>query len=345
MVIKIGVIGCGRISKNHFDTIKNLGDRVKLVAVSDVVESRAKEAAEAFKVPYYTNYKEMLEKESFDLVSVCTPSGLHPEMGIAAAQHGVNVLTEKPMGVRLQDADALIDACDKNNVQLFVVKQNRLNPGIQALRHAIDKGRFGRIFFINATVYWMRPQDYYDSAKWRGTWEFDGGAFLNQASHYVDLVQWIGGPVDKVMAQTATLARKIEAEDTGAAVMRFRSGAIGVIQTTMLTYPKNMEGSITVIGEKGTVKISGIALNHVEKWEFADYDDEDKSIFESNYTPASVYGNGHQPYYSNVLDVLEGKESSATDGREGKKSLELILGIYESAKTGMAVSLPLKRTY
>ncbi len=345
MTVKIGVIGCGRISKNHFETIKNLGNRVQLVAVCDNVEARAKEVAESYKVPFYTNYIEMLDKEKFDLVTICTPSGMHPMMGIEVANHGVHVLTEKPMGVRLQDADALIEACDKNNVQLFVVKQNRLNPGIQALRHAIDKGRFGRIFFINATVFWMRPQDYYDSAKWRGTWEFDGGAFLNQASHYVDLVQWIGGPIDKVMAQTATLARKIEAEDTGAAVMRFRSGAIGVIQTTMLTYPKNMEGSITVIGENGTVKISGIALNHVEKWEFADYDDEDKSIFESNYTPASVYGNGHQPYYSNVLDLLEGKQSSATDGREGKKSLELILGIYESAKTGMAVSLPLKRTY
>ncbi len=345
MVIKVGLIGCGRISKNHFETMKNLHDRIKLVAVSDIVEERAKEAAKTYGGKPYKNYLEMLDKEEIDLAIICTPSGLHPMMGIEAANRGIHVLTEKPMGVRLQDADALIDACDKNKVQLFVVKQNRLNPGVAALRRAIDKGRFGRIFFINATVYWMRPQDYYDSAKWRGTWEFDGGAFLNQASHYVDLVQWFGGPVDKVMAQTATLARKIEAEDTGAAVLRFRSGAIGVIQTTMLSYPKNMEGSITILGEKGTVKIGGMALNAVEKWEFADYDDDDKSIFETNYTPTSVYGNSHLPYYSNVLDQLEGKESPATDGREGKKSLELILGIYESAKTGNSVSLPLKRTF
>jgi len=339
-MIKLGLIGCGRISKKHLDVVEQLSDRVKLVAVSDIVEEKAKEAADRFNVPYYTNYLDMLDKEKMDLISICTPSGLHPQMGIEAANRGINVLTEKPMATHLHDADELIHACDKNHVHLFVVKQNRLNQGIALLKRAIDKGRFGRIFFANATVFWTRPQSYYDMAKWRGTWEFDGGAFMNQASLYVDLIQWLVGPVDRVSAFTATLARKIETEDTGAAVLKFRQGAIGVIQVTMLTYPKNWEGSITIIGEKGTVKIGGLAVNKIEKWEFEDYDDDDKIAMQADYETSSVYGFGHLGYYKNVLDVLEGKAEPQTDGRSGRKSLELILAIYESAKRGKSIAIP-----
>jgi UDP-N-acetyl-2-amino-2-deoxyglucuronate dehydrogenase len=227
-------------------------------------------------------------------------------------------------------------------VQLFVVKQNRLNPGIQLLKRAVDKGRFGRIYLANTTVRWTRPQEYYDAAPWRGTWEFDGGAIMNQASHYVDLMQWLVGPVESVVAKTATLARRIETEDTGIAVLRFRSGALGVIEVTVLTHPRNFEGSITVLGEKGTVKIGGTAVNRVEHWQFADYDDDDKLIESANTTPPTVYGFGHEAYYRNVLAVLRGEATPGTDGREGRKSLELILGIYESAKTGREVPLPLR---
>jgi UDP-N-acetyl-2-amino-2-deoxyglucuronate dehydrogenase len=206
----------------------------------------------------------------------------------------------------------------------------------------VDGGRFGRLYMASCTVFWARPQDYYDQASWRGTWEFDGGAFMNQASHYVDLIQWLMGPVESVMAKTATLARKIETEDTGVAVLRFRSGALGVIEVTMLTYPRNMEGSITLLGEKGTAKIGGTAVNKVEHWEFAEpvADDERIRAMESN--PPSVYGYGHEGYYRNVLAVLRGDAKPETDGRAGRKSLELILGIYESAKTGRDVPLPLK---
>ena len=341
MTIQIGLIGCGRISKNHLETIKNLKNEVKLTAVCDICEERAREAAAAFHVPYYTDYREMLDKEPMDLVSLCTPSGLHPAMGIEAAQRGIHVLSEKPMAVRLHDAEALIETCDRHNVHLFVVKQNRLNPGIAGLKKAVDENRFGKIYFINTTVFWTRPQEYYDMAPWRGTWEFDGGCFMNQASHYVDLIQWIGGPVDSVMAQTATMARKIETEDTGAAILKFRNGSMGVIQVTMLTYPQNLEGSITVIGEKGTVRIGGMALNAVEKWEFEDMRPEDKEILESDYTPPNVYGFGHLQYYKNVLEVLKGRALPSTDGRSGKKSLELILAIYQSHMDNCAVSLPL----
>jgi UDP-N-acetyl-2-amino-2-deoxyglucuronate dehydrogenase len=246
------------------------------------------------------------------------------------------------MAITLEQADSLVQACDNAGVRLFVVKQNRLNPAIQLLKRAVDKGRFGRIYLANTTVRWNRPQDYYDAASWRGTWEFDGGAFMNQASHYVDLIQWLVGPVESVIAKTATLARRIETEDTGIAVLKFRSGALGVIEVTVLTHPRNFEGSITILGEKGTVKVGGTAVNRVEHWQFAEYDDDDKLIDAANTSPPTVYGFGHEGYYRNVLAVLRGEANPGTDGREGRKSLELILGIYESAKTGREVPLPLR---
>jgi UDP-N-acetyl-2-amino-2-deoxyglucuronate dehydrogenase len=210
------------------------------------------------------------------------------------------------------------------------------------VKRAIDKGRFGRLYMASCSVHWTRPQDYYDQAPWRGTWEFDGGAFMNQASHYVDLVQWLMGPVESVIAKTATLARRIEAEDSGAAVMRFRSGALGVMEVTMLTFPRNLEGSITLLGERGTVKIGGTAVNRVEHWQFADYDDDDKLVDQASTTPPNVYGFGHEAYYRNVVAVLRGEAPPETDGRAGRKSLELILGIYESARSGHEVPIPLR---
>jgi len=194
----------------------------------------------------------------------------------------------------------------------------------------------------NVTVRWSRPQAYYDAEPWRGTWEFDGGAFMNQASHYVDLMQWLMGPAESVMAKTATQARRIEAEDSGVAVVKFRSGALGVMEVSVLAYPKNLEGSITLLGETGSVKIGGTAVNKVEHWEFADYDDDDKLVDAAATAPPSVYGFGHTPYYENVVAVLQGRARADTDGRAGRKSLELILGIYESAKTGREVPIPLR---
>jgi len=341
-MISFGLIGCGRISNKHFEAIAEI-EGVKIICCADIIEERAKEAAEKFDVPnYYVDYIDMLEQEKIDAVIICTPSGLHPQMGIEAAQHKINVISEKPMGIDLKSADALVRACDDNKVQLFVVKQNRQNPPIQLLKKAIDKGRFGRIYSANATVRWTRPQAYYDLAKWRGTWEFDGGAFMNQASHYFDLIQWLMGPVDSVMSFTATLNHTIEAEDMGTGIIRFRNGALGTVEVTMNTFPKNWEGSITIMGEKGTVKIGGIAVNKIEKWDFQDYDDDDKLIETAATDPKSVYGFGHKGYLEDVVQVLEGKAEVKTDGRAGRKSLELILAMYQSAKTGMRVALPLK---
>ena len=338
---RISLVGCGRISRNHVDAISRI-DGLELVAASDEDAERAKSVAEPLGIPWFTSYEKMLDDVESDIVSICTPSGLHPAQGVLAANSGRHVVTEKPMAISLKAADELVQACDKKHVHLFVVKQNRLNEPVKMLKKAVETGRFGRLYMASCTVFWARPQDYYDQASWRGTWEFDGGAFMNQASHYVDLIQWLMGPVESVMAKTATLARKIETEDTGVAVLRFRSGALGVIEVTMLTYPKNMEGSITLLGEKGTAKIGGTAVNKVEHWEFADADPDDDRIRAMSSNPPNVYGYGHEGYYRNVLAVLRGDAKPETDGRGGRKSLELILGIYESAKTGRDVPLPLK---
>jgi UDP-N-acetyl-2-amino-2-deoxyglucuronate dehydrogenase len=338
---KIALVGCGRISKNHFEAIEKV-DGLELVAVSDSDPKRADLAAAQWGVESFHSYEEMLRKSAADVITIATPSGLHAEQGVAAAKAGKHVVMEKPMAISLTGADALVQACDKAGVQLFVVKQNRLNPPVQLLKRAVDHNRFGRIYMANCTVHWARPQEYYDQAPWRGTWEFDGGAFMNQASHYVDLIQWLVGPVESVMAKTATLARRIETEDSGIAILKFRSGALGTIEVTMLAYPRNLEGSITILGEKGSAKIGGTAVNKIEHWQFAEYDDDDKLIEAVETNPPNVYGLGHQGYYRNVLAVLRGEAKPDTDGRAGRKSLELILGIYESAKTGREVPLPLR---
>ena len=226
---RIALVGCGRISKNHVEAIDRV-DGLSLVAACDEDAERARALAEPRGIPWFTSYEEMLEKVQCEVVAICTPSGLHPAQGVLAAKTGHHVVTEKPMAISLRGADELVAACDAAKVNLFVVKQNRLNAPVQLLKRAVDRGRFGRIYLANCTVRWTRPQEYYEQAPWRGTWEFDGGAFMNQASHYIDLIQWIVGPVENVMAKTATLARKIETEDTGVAILRFRSGALGVIE-------------------------------------------------------------------------------------------------------------------
>jgi UDP-N-acetyl-2-amino-2-deoxyglucuronate dehydrogenase len=340
MSYKMALAGCGRISKNHFEAIQGVEEFI-LTGVCDVDKSRAEKAGKEQDVPFFFDLNEMISNIEIDIISICTPSGIHAKQGIIAAENGIHVLTEKPMATRLKDADDLIKSCDKNNVHLLVVKQNRLNTTMQLLKKAIDKGRFGKIYQAAVNVFWQRPQEYYDMAKWRGTWEFDGGAFMNQASHYVDALEWLIGEPENVMGMTATMARKVESEDMGAAIVKFRNGVIATINVSMLTFPKNFEGSITILGEKGTVKVGGVAVNKIEKWEFEDYDDDDKLLEQSNYTPPNVYGFGHLAYYHNVLDVLKGKKEPDTDGRSGRKSLELILGIYKSSQTGKKIALPL----
>lgn len=357
--VRVALVGCGRISANHIRAIAAHADKAELVAICDIHQSQLEMAlsvfAEAFKgsqsVPdnplSFTSFEELLcavdqGNLAVDLVVLATPSGLHSEQAISAANHGLNVCTEKPMATRWEDGIAMVKACDKAGVRLFVVKQNRFNSTLQLVKRQIDKDRFGQIAMIATNVFWQRPQEYYDQASWRGTWEFDGGAIMNQASHYVDLMEWLGGPVESLSASIATLGRKIEAEDTASVQVKWRHGGLGTLAVTMLTYPKNLEGSITIIGDKGAVKIGGPAVNEIKHWTFSDTSDDDELVESASYQTTSVYGFGHPQFYSQMLSALQTADTkNVVDGREGLKSLELIVGIYRSARDKTFTSFPL----
>lgn len=340
--IRMSIVGCGRISRNHFSALSSHCENIELVGVCDADPARMAAAASQHRVPGYSTIGGLLGESDTDVVVLATPSGLHARQAIEAAEAGRHVVTEKPMATRWEDGRKMVEAFDRAGKRLFVVKQNRTNATLQLLKRASEKRRFGRIFMIAVNVFWTRPQEYYDSEGWRGRWEFDGGALMNQASHYVDLLDWIGGPVESVQAYTGTLARNIEVEDTGVAGIKWRSGALGTLSVTMLTYPKNLEGSITILGEKGTVKIGGVALNEIQHWEFDSNDPDDDKVRESSYSTNSVYGYGHSLYYGNIIDVLRGKSEPETDGREGLRSLELLTAMYISSRDGHRVSLPLE---
>lgn len=340
--INVAVVGCGRIAENHLQSISQHHDRLLLRAVCDTNEAALAKTCNQYGVDAYNNLADLLKYSNVDLVSLCTPSGLHAHQVIQVAESRRHVLTEKPMATRWQDGLDMVKACDSANVRLFVVKQNRRNATLQLLKKAIEQERFGKIYLANINVFWTRPQDYYDQAAWRGTWEFDGGAFMNQASHYVDLIHWLLGPVESVQAMMGTLARRIETEDTGVMNIRWRSGALGSVNVTMLTYPKNYEGSITILGERGTVRIGGVAVNEIQQWDFADSQPEDEQIKLANYQTTSVYGFGHPLYYDNVIQTLQGKAEPETDGRQGLTSLELLTAAYRSARDGKTIHLPLE---
>jgi UDP-N-acetyl-2-amino-2-deoxyglucuronate dehydrogenase len=339
---RFALVGCGRIAANHFGAFEQFRDRAELVAVCDIDPAALAAATKRTGAKGYSSLTDLLAASDADIVVLATPSGLHPDQAIQVAASGRHVMTEKPMATRWEDGKRMVQACDNAGVRLFVVKQNRHNATLQLLKRAVEGGRFGKIYMVTVNVFWTRPQSYYDSAKWRGTWEFDGGAFMNQASHYVDLLDWLIGPVESIDAYTATLGRNIEVEDTGVAAIRWRAGALGTINVTMLTYPKNLEGSITILGEKGTVRIGGVAVNEIQHWEFADATDEDQQVRNASYQTTSVYGFGHPVYYDNVIKVLRGEAEPQTDGREGLKSLELLVAMYRSARDGRRISLPLE---
>lgn len=340
--IRFALVGCGRISANHFDAIAAHQDEAELVAVCDTDPARLEAAVARTGAPGFASLDTLLAGCDADGLILATPSGLHAGQAMAAAAAGRHVVTEKPMATRWRDGKRMVQACDEAGVHLFVVKQNRRNATLQLVKRAVEARRFGRIWMVNVNVFWTRPQEYYDGASWRGTWEFDGGAFMNQASHYVDLLDWLIGPVESVQAYTATLARHIEVEDTGVVNVKWRSGALGSMNVTMLTWPKNLEGSITILGESGTVRIGGVAVNRVEHWEFAEPHPMDAEVAGASYDTASVYGQGHRAYLGNVIDALRGRAVADTDGREGLHSLELLIAIYQAARDGRRVSLPLE---
>lgn len=340
--VRFVLVGCGRIAQNHFAAIKQHEAHAELVGVCDINPSALAEAVKTTGAKGFDSLTEMLAGCDADVYILTTPSGLHAEQAIQVAKAGKSVMTEKPMATSLSDGKRMVKACDEAGVRLFVVKQNRRNATLQLLKKAIEQKRFGKIYMVNLNVFWTRPQSYYDQGAWRGKWEFDGGAFMNQASHYVDLIQWLIGPLESLQAYTATLARDIEAEDSGVISLRWRSGALGSMNVTMLTYPKNLEGSITILGEKGTAKVGGVAVNEIQHWEFEDPQPEDAEVKEANYATTSVYGFGHPLYYDNVIKVMRGEAEPETDGREGLKSLEVIIATYLAARDGKRIALPLE---
>ena len=357
--IKVAIIGCGRISKNHVNAIFNEHKRSKIVAICDTSKERIESALLMIKNLFKENnlkenlprtfldFKEMINEHNtkrikIDLVVLTTPSGIHFSQTKQAAEAGINICTEKPMAVKWKHGLEMLNITKKNNVRLFVVKQNRLNKTIQLVKKQIDKGRFGKIALVTINVFWQRPQSYYDQDKWRGTKELDGGALMNQASHYVDLIDWLIGPVEQLSATKSTIGRSIEAEDTAAIQMKWKSGALGTMAVTMLAYPRNIEGSITILGEKGSVKIGGKAVNKIELWEFSDSSEDDLIVKEASYETTSVYGFGHQAYWENMLNSLINNEKAICEGEDGLKSLEFLIASYKSSDENKFIKLPLE---
>ena len=339
--IRFALVGCGRIAANHIQALQQQAGRAELVAVCDNRPAALAAAVARTGVAGFESLDALLLHSAADVVVLATPSGLHPRQAMRAAQAGRHVLSEKPMATKWEQGLEMVRVCREAGVKLFVVKQNRLNRTLQLLKAAVDGGRFGRIYMVSVNVFWTRPQSYYDEAPWRGRWDLDGGAFLNQASHYVDMVDWLVGPVDSVHAYTATLARDIEAEDTGVMSLRLRKGGLASINVTMLTYQKNLEGSITILGERGTARVGGVAVNRIEHWEFDAPLPEDAQARDASYTPPSVYGVGHPLYYDNVIATLRGEGAAEVDGYEGLRSLEVVIAAYRSARDGVRVGLPL----
>jgi predicted dehydrogenase len=334
------LVGCGRIAKRHAELLSGVVSGARLIAVCDENASKARAFGEQYGVNWYLDMDELMSKEKPNAVSVLTPSGMHAEHVIRLARHGKHIIVEKPMALTLGDADAMISACDANNCRLFVIKQNRFNVPVVKLREAVEQNRFGKLVMGTVRVRWCRTQAYYDQDSWRGTWALDGGVLTNQASHHVDMLEWMMGEVESVFARSATALVDIEAEDTAVAVLKFKNGALGVIEATTATRPKDLEGSISILGEKGTVEISGFAVNQMKTWSFMEPEPGDSDVLQKySVNPPNVYGFGHQAYYEHVVNCLETGGRQLVDGLEGRRSIELISALYESIETGREIPL------
>jgi predicted dehydrogenase len=340
-MLRFALVGCGRIAQRHSEL---LGKRqiagAGLVAVCDLVESKARRIGGEFGVPHFTDMHEMLRAVETDVVVVLTESGAHAQHVLDLASYGKHIVVEKPMALTLEDADRMIRACDQSGVKLFVVKQNRFNVPVLKLREALEAGRFGKLVMGTVRVRWCRRQDYYDQDAWRGTWSMDGGVLTNQASHHVDLLEWMMGDVESVFAMSRTALVDVETEDTAVVTLRFSNGALGLIEATTATRPTDLEGSLSILGEGGTVEVGGFAVNELKVWQFEQPlagDDDVRSRYSVN--PPNVYGFGHRAYYEHVVDCILNDRKQLVDGLEGRRSLELINAIYESIETRREVPL------
>ena len=345
--MKYALIGCGRISPNHIAAAQN--NALEIVAICDIETSCMIDKILKFKlgssVNQYSDYKEMVEKEKPELVAICTESGKHAEVALFCIEHGCHCIVEKPLALSIADADAIIAASIKHHVKVCACHQNRFNKSVQIIREAVDMNRFGKLFYGTAHIRWCRDHEYYDRAAWRGTWKQDGGALMDQCIHNIDLLRWMmGGEIDEVIGMTDRLNHEyIEAEDMGIALIKFKNGSYGIVEGTTDIYPKNLEETLYIFGEKGTVKAGGQSVNVIEEWRFSDLLDDPEEVkarFHEN--PPNVYGYGHTPLYADVINAVKQDRQPYVNAMEGKRALELVLAIYKSAAEGCSVKLPLK---
>lgn len=345
--LRYALIGCGRISPNHIEAARNTG--LTIVGICDTVEERAEEKARAFGlegVPRYRDYARMLEKERPQLVAIATESGKHAGIALACIERGCHVIIEKPIALSLRDARAVIDKAREKGVRVCACHQNRFNKSIQKIREAVEGQRFGRLLHGAAHIRWNRGKPYYDQAPWRGTWAQDGGALMNQCIHNIDLLRWMmGDAVTEVSAYTDNLRHPfIEAEDLGLAIVRFGGGAYGLIEGTTNVYPNNLEETLYLFGERGTVKAGGHSVNIIEEWRFGDGADEEEEVKATYHeNPPNVYGFGHTPLYRDVADAIRTGREPYVTGEDGYRALEMVLGIYLSAAQGKPVRFPLDK--
>lgn len=344
--MRYALIGCGRISPNHIVAAQKNGLEIK--AICDLSQNNMNDKMKKFElsnqVNRYIDYKEMLSIEKPELVAIATESGKHAQIALDCMDFGCNLIIEKPIALSIEDADRIINKANLLNLKVCACHQNRFNKSIQKIRDALEKNRFGRLFYGTAHVRWCRDYEYYNRAKWRGTWEQDGGALMNQCIHNIDLLRWMmGDEIEEVVGMTDRLQHDyIEAEDLGIALIKFKNGSYGIVEGTTNVYPKNLEETLYIFGDKGTIKAGGQSVNVIEEWRFSDMLDDAEEVkrrFHEN--PPNVYGYGHTPLYADVIDAIQSDRSPYVDAEAGKRALELVLAIYRSAATGKAVRFPL----
>jgi predicted dehydrogenase len=339
--VRFALIGCGNIARKHAHALHEYLDEAEIGAFVDLNIGRARTFSEKYGAPAFASVGEMMREvgDDIDVFSVLTPSGLHCHNVLELAAHGRPIVVEKPLALRLEDADRMIEACDHHGAKLFVVHQNRYNLPIVKARQALEQGRFGRLVLGTVRLRWTRDQAYYDSESWRGTWAHDGGVFMNQAVHHIDMLTWFMGHIESVRSMASTRLVKIECEDTGVAVIRFNSGALGVLEATTATRPKDLEGSISILGEKGSVVIGGFFMNELVTWSFDHKQpgDDDMMTTYGKNPPQLGYNLGE--YLRDVIASIRTKKAALVDGLEGRKSLELITALYESIETNTDVQL------